>query len=343
MSAMKNTPNALAQLLIDLQEGKKPSRWELHERLVLAGISSKRAAETVSQAFPFPGTWSEYYAAGILWASNYVPEEDAFHNLDAEGNPVPQSWGMRIIQDSKWIETYFKHLRLKTDAPDPSTGMLRRWTRIYPDELMEAYFQQLGIGESRVNWSLIPEKQRHFFVAGIIDATPVVIHKKDHSDAEEHEESDDGKELILDANNYGLAHTLAEGIPEASVWELRESPAYGSDWESWPCGVAIHGKGIAWFRNLVREELHYSLIKEEKQELAKFDYHNKVNPLTGKRLTSAENLGMHKWIENDWLKNKQLVNSRDLANQSIKIIKRPISIPAAWEILRKFKIEHGIK
>lgn len=340
---MKNTPNALAQILIDLQEGKKPSRWELHERLVLAGIPSKRAAETIAQACPFPFTRQEFHIAGILCGSNFVPEEDAFHNLDSDGNPLPQSWGMRIVQDSQWIEKYFKPLRLKADAPDPKTGMLRRWTRIYPDELMEAYFQQLGIGESRVNWSLIPEKQRHFFVAGIIDATPVVIHKNDHSEASDYEGEVIGKELVLDANNYGLAHTLAEGIPEASVLELRDSPAYGPNWESWPCGVAIHGKGIAWFLSKVRPELHYSLIREEKQELAKFDYHNKVNPLTGKRLTSAENLDMHKWIENDWLKNNRLINSRDLANQSIKIIKRPISIPAAWEILRKFKKEHGIK
>ena len=338
MSAMKKTPNALAQLLIDLQAGKKPSRWELHEGFTTTGIPSKLAAEIIAQAFPFPRTSSELYVAGVLWGSNHVPEEDYFHNLDSDGNAVPQSWGIRIIQDRRWIEDYFNPLRLKADAPDPKTGMQRLWTRIYPDGLMEAYFQQLGIGASRVNWSLIPEKERHFFVAGIIDSTPVVLSNNNLPDAGDYEGNNSGKELILDASNYGLAHTLAEGIPEASVRELEENPVYSPNSESWPYGVAIHGKGITWFLNKVRPELHFSLIKEEKQELARFEYHNKANPLTGKQLTSADHLALQKWIKKNWP-----VNSRDLANQCEAVINRSISVPTAWDILRKYKLAHGIK
>lgn len=335
---MRNTPNPLAQLLIDLQEGKKPSRWEIHERLVLAGIPSKRATETIAQAFPFPFTRNEFYAAGILWGSNYVPEEDAFHNLDMDGNPKPHSWGMRIIQDPQWIEQFFKPLRLKAESPDPETGMLRRWTLIYPDELMEAYFQELGIGKSRVNWNLIPEKQRHLFVAGIIDSTPVAVYKDDDPDLEDQEGDLAGNELILDANNYGLAHTISEGIPEACIWELRDNPTYDPNWDSWPYGVSIKGKGITWFINKVREKLYYSLIKEEKQKLEQFEYQNKISQLTGKRLTEKQKSEIQAWIKINYP-----VKAHDIAKHSEEIIYRTISIPAAWEILRKYKLEHGIK
>ena len=216
--------------------------------------------------------------------------------------------------------------------------MQRLWTRIYPDGLMEAYFQEVGIGASRVNWSLIPEKERHFFVAGIIDSTPVVLYKYDFPDTGDDGGNDSGKELILDASNYGLAHTLAEGIPEASVRELEENPLYSPNSESWPYGVAIYGKGITWFLNKVRPELHFSLIKEEKQELARFEYHNKANPLTGKQLTKADHLALHKWIRNNWP-----VNSRHLVKHCEEVIHRSISMPTAWDILRKYKLANGIK